>query len=160
LPSCINSNPVSEGVLSSFRCDSPFIRNEVSISNEQIGMRAALSKKRHSRLTEVHSKATLSPSSNTRTLSGNSKAASRVWKRPSKGGGSPGADRHPAVTPYALADWWVRYLLPEAFCSIRFVAAAPCSRSAWIEGLQESLASTSRRNTSRLAGNGLRGVDE
>lgn len=29
-----------------------------------------------------------------------------------KGGGSPGADGHPAVTPYAVADWWCRYLLP------------------------------------------------
>jgi DNA modification methylase len=31
-----------------------------------------------------------------------------------KGGGSPGSEGHPAVTPIALADWWVRYLLPPA----------------------------------------------
>jgi len=29
-----------------------------------------------------------------------------------KGGGSPGANGHPAVTPIAVADWWCRYLLP------------------------------------------------
>lgn len=29
-----------------------------------------------------------------------------------KGGGSPGSEDHPAITPYAVADWWVRYLLP------------------------------------------------
>lgn len=31
-----------------------------------------------------------------------------------KGGGSPGSEDHPAVTPIALCDWWVRYLLPPA----------------------------------------------
>jgi DNA modification methylase len=31
-----------------------------------------------------------------------------------KGGGSPGSEVHPAVTPIALCDWWVRYLLPPA----------------------------------------------
>ncbi len=29
-----------------------------------------------------------------------------------KGGGSPGSEDHPAVTPFALCDWWMRYLLP------------------------------------------------
>jgi DNA modification methylase len=29
-----------------------------------------------------------------------------------KGGGSPGSEDHPAVTPYTVAEWWVRYLLP------------------------------------------------
>jgi site-specific DNA-methyltransferase (adenine-specific) len=29
-----------------------------------------------------------------------------------KGGGSPGANGHPAVTPIVVADWWCRYLLP------------------------------------------------
>lgn len=29
-----------------------------------------------------------------------------------KGGGSPGSEDHPAVTPQALCDWWMRYLLP------------------------------------------------
>lgn len=31
-----------------------------------------------------------------------------------KGGGSPGSEGHPAVTPLALCDWWVRYLLPPS----------------------------------------------
>jgi DNA modification methylase len=26
--------------------------------------------------------------------------------------GSPGSVDHPAVLPFAVADWWVRYLLP------------------------------------------------
>src|SRR5262249_3764071 len=30
-----------------------------------------------------------------------------------KGGGSPGSEDHPAVTPMALCEWLVRYLLPE-----------------------------------------------
>ena len=29
-----------------------------------------------------------------------------------KGGGSPGSEDHPAVTPLALCEWLVRYLLP------------------------------------------------
>lgn len=29
-----------------------------------------------------------------------------------KGGGSPGSVGHPAVTPLALCDWWMRYVLP------------------------------------------------
>jgi DNA modification methylase len=29
-----------------------------------------------------------------------------------KGGGSPGSEDHPAVTPLAVCDWWVRYLSP------------------------------------------------
>lgn len=29
-----------------------------------------------------------------------------------KGGGSPGSEDHPAVTPMALCEWLVRYLLP------------------------------------------------
>jgi hypothetical protein len=30
----------------------------------------------------------------------------------SVGGGNPGRNGHPAATPYGVADWWVRYLLP------------------------------------------------
>src|SRR3954452_10415557 len=30
-----------------------------------------------------------------------------------KGGGSPGSEDHPAVTPMALCEWLCRYLLPE-----------------------------------------------
>jgi site-specific DNA-methyltransferase (adenine-specific) len=30
-----------------------------------------------------------------------------------KGGGSPGSEDHPAVTPMALCEWLVGYLLPE-----------------------------------------------
>ena len=29
-----------------------------------------------------------------------------------KGGGSPGSEDHPAVTPLAVCEWWMRYLLP------------------------------------------------
>ena len=31
-----------------------------------------------------------------------------------KGAGSPGSEDHPAVTPLALCDWWMRYLLPPS----------------------------------------------
>ena len=31
-----------------------------------------------------------------------------------KGGGSPGSEGHPAVTPVALCDWWLKFLLPAS----------------------------------------------
>src|SRR5262249_23103441 len=47
--------------------------------------------------------------------------------------GSPGSVDHPAVLPFAVADWWVRYLCrPVACCSTRSRAPARRWKPAWL----------------------------
>jgi 16S rRNA G966 N2-methylase RsmD len=44
-----------------------------------------------------------------------------------KGGGSPGSEGHPAVTPLALCDWWMRYLLPPGGVALDCFAGSATS---------------------------------
>jgi len=44
-----------------------------------------------------------------------------------KGGGSPGSEDHPAITPLALCDWWMRYLLPPGGVALDCFAGSASS---------------------------------
>ena len=44
-----------------------------------------------------------------------------------KGGGSPGSEDHPAVTPLAVCDWWMRYLLPPGGVALDCFAGSASS---------------------------------
>jgi DNA modification methylase len=44
-----------------------------------------------------------------------------------KGGGSPGSEDHPAVTPLALCDWWMHYLLPPGGVALDCFAGSATS---------------------------------
>lgn len=54
----------------------------------------------------------------------------------SVGGGNPGRNGHPAATPYGVADWWTRYLLPpggillDPFCGGGTMLEAGLNRGA------------------------------
>ena len=72
------------------------------------------------------------------------------------GGGGPGSGGHPAVTPYEVASWWCRYILPQSgvlldpFCGSGTMLLAGLNHGASkVVGIERSPISEDRQEEDR-----------
>ena len=74
----------------------------------------------------------------------------------STGGQPGGAEHHPAATPYDVAAWWCRYILPpDGVLVDPFCGSGTMLQAGLDQGPSKSSASRKRRNIWRLRSGGL-----